>query len=190
MQPPGEQCGTEIQRTARSTRFAPLGTARFFSFSWLLFFFFNVTSLVSAILYVAVLDALMRTQKTSVTTWAHLITAVWPCDCFVLGAVETALVDLMKMSNKHVIKWDVSTGYPPKCEVWFFPLLTSPDFPAAPMLLFGWWRLLKLDGPLSCKWRLLVKEEYYCVTQLNYMSRSYTSSCPVVKGWGWGQVNY
>lgn len=40
------------------------------------FFFFNVTSLVSAILYVAVLDALMWTQKTSVTTWAHLITAV------------------------------------------------------------------------------------------------------------------
>lgn len=40
------------------------------------FFFFNVTSLVSAILYIAVLDALMWTQKTSVTTWAHLITAV------------------------------------------------------------------------------------------------------------------
>lgn len=40
------------------------------------FFFFNVTSLVSTILYVAVLDALMWTQKTSVTTWAHLITAV------------------------------------------------------------------------------------------------------------------
>lgn len=54
----------------------PLELLVSFPFLDFFFFFFNVTSLVSAILYIAVLDALMWTQKTSVTTWAHLITAV------------------------------------------------------------------------------------------------------------------